>query len=48
MEATKRRAQKLEAKGQVVDFKQLLPLTRFAGTWTLWSGRKNCAHRCSG
>ena len=51
MEATKRRAAKLEAKGQAVDFKELLRLEPDAGTtnirntsskhWQRWLGPEN-------
>jgi putative SOS response-associated peptidase YedK len=53
MDATKKRAQKLEAKGKTVDFKQLLRMEPDSGTtnirnvssahWTRWLGPD---HRC--
>jgi putative SOS response-associated peptidase YedK len=51
MEATKKRATKLEAKGQAVDFKELLRMEPDGGTtnirnvkskhWTRWLGVEN-------
>ena len=52
MEATKKRAEKLEAKGKPVDFKQLLRMEPDGGTttnirnvnskhWTRWLGAEN-------
>lgn len=51
MEATKKRAAKLEAKGERVDFKQLLRMEPDSGTtnipnvkskhWTRWLGVEN-------
>jgi putative SOS response-associated peptidase YedK len=52
IEATKKRASKLEAKGKPVDFKELLRMERDSGTtniryvkskhWTRWLAAENC------
>jgi putative SOS response-associated peptidase YedK len=53
MDAAKKRAQKLEAKGQAVDFKQLLRLEPDAGTTNIrnvnsahWKRGLGSEHRC--
>ena len=52
MDATKKRAQKLEAKGKTIDFKELLRMEPDSGTtnirnvssahWKRWLGLENC------